>query len=314
MNKPDIMVFSPLGEAQMEYLNRHYHLLRGDLVENLNDFVDKNAHDCRVVITTGNIVFDQYFIKKMPNLGLVACATAGYDQLNIQQLRQNNIHITNTPDVLTDDVADVALMLMLAARRQLIIGDAYVRSCEWARKGSMPLTDTTAGKRAGVVGLGRIGRAIAKRYESCGLEIGYYGRSPKGDVSYRFFSSLTELAEWADILVVAVTGGKETEKLISKDVITALGKHGSLINISRGTVVDETALIDALQHGMLASAGLDVFLNEPNINPNFAHLENVVLYPHHGSGTIETRDKMSQLVVDNIEAFFVGKTLLSEVL
>ena len=311
--KQDILVLSPLEERQMEDLNKRYHLLRADLAKDKADFIDKNAKDCRAVISTGNIVFDKKLISKLPHVGLVACVTAGFDQVNLKDLKDHHIHLTNTPDVLTDDVADVALMLMLAARRRLVFGDHYVRSGEWAKKGPMDLTETTAGKRAGVVGLGRIGHAIAKRFESCGLTIGYYGRHKKPDIAYQFFPSLIELAKWSDILVIAVTGGKETEKLISKEVIAALGNRGSLINISRGTVIDEDAMIKALQSKELETAGLDVYLNEPNINPAFYKLENVVLYPHHGSGTVETRDRMSDLVVENIDAFFADELLPSEV-
>lgn len=311
--KQDIIVLSPLGDRQMEDLGKRYNLLRADLADDLSDFVQKNGQNCRAVISTGHIVFDNRLISKLPRVELVTCVTAGFDQVNLKDLKDHNIRLTNTPDVLTDDVADVALMLMLAARRRLVIGDHYVRSGEWAKKGPMPLTETTAGKRAGIVGLGRIGHAIAKRFESCGLTIGYYGRHKKPDVAYQFFPSLVELAKWSDILVVAVTGGKETEKLISKEVIAALGNRGSLINISRGTVIDEDAMIKALQNKELETAGLDVYLNEPNINPAFYTLENAVLYPHHGSGTIETRDRMSDLVVENIDAFFANKTLPSEV-
>ncbi|EJF90272.1 2-hydroxyacid dehydrogenase [Bartonella tamiae] len=311
--KPNIMVLSPLREHQMEQLKRDYHLLRADQADDLNNFVKHNGSRCQTLITSGNIVLDKTLLDKMPELGLVACVTVGYDQINLADLKARNIYLSNTPDVLTDDVADVALMLMLSARRNLISGDRYVRSGDWEIKGPMPLTDTTAKKRAGIMGLGRIGKAIAKRYESCGLEIGYYGRKQKNDVSYQFFSSLENMAKWADILVVAVTGGKETEKLVSSKVIKALGKHGSLINIARGSVIDENALIEALQKKQIAHAGLDVFLNEPHINKAFRDLDNVVLYPHHASGTVSTRDKMSQLVFDNIEAFYANKPLLSAV-
>ncbi|MHC5307994.1 2-hydroxyacid dehydrogenase [Bartonella sp. LJL80] len=311
--KPDIMVLSPLRDSQMAILESRYHLLRADLAPNAEDFIEKNGQNCRAVVSTGNIAVDKNLLAKMPKVELIACVTAGFDQLNLADLKARNVRLTNTPDVLTDDVADVALMLMLATRRNLIVGDRYVRSGEWAEKGPMPLTDTTAGKRAGIVGLGRIGHAIAKRYESCGLEIGYFGRTEKKDVSYQFFASLLDMAKWADILVLAVTGGKETEKMVSKEVIHALGSGGSLINIARGTVVDEAAMIAALQSGALGTAGLDVYLNEPNINPAFYTLDNAVLYPHHGSATVATRDKMSQLVVDNLDAFYADKPLLSEV-
>jgi lactate dehydrogenase-like 2-hydroxyacid dehydrogenase len=200
-----------------------------------------------------------------------------------------------------------------AAPRRLVVGDRYVRSGDWGRKGMMPLTTSTSGKKAGIVGLGRIGLAIARRCEALGLTIGYYGRSKKAGNDYAYFDDPVKLAAWADILIVATPGGAETEKLITADVLDALGPEGSLVNISRGTVVDEPALIRALQEGRIAFAGLDVYLNEPNPDPAFAALDNVVLYPHHASGTEETRDRMAQLVIDNLEAFFAGKPLLTPV-
>jgi lactate dehydrogenase-like 2-hydroxyacid dehydrogenase len=177
----------------------------------------------------------------------------------------------------------------------------------------MPLTTSTAGKKAGIVGLGRIGLAIAKRCEAVGMTIGYYGRSRKSGNDFTYFDDVMKLADWADVLLVATPGGRETEGLISSAVLDALGPAGSLVNVSRGTVVDEPALIRALQEGRIASAGLDVYLDEPNPDPAFGALDNAVLYPHHASGTEETRDRMAQLVIDNLAAFFARKPLLTPV-
>jgi len=220
--------------------------------------------------------------------------------------------VTNTPDVLTDDVADLAIGLMIAVRRNLIAGDAYVRSGDWGRKGMMPLNSALKGKRLGIAGLGRIGAAIAQRAEPMGLEIGYSARRRR-DVAFHYVPDVRALAAWADILIVVVPGGAETEGLIDRAVLEALGPKGTLINVARGSVVDEPALIEALRSGKLGSAGLDVYLNEPNPDPAFAGLPNVVLHPHHASGTVETRDAMAQLVVDNLAAFFAGKPLLTPV-
>ena len=268
---------------------------------------------CTAMVVNGHVAIDDAFLAKLPALRIAACSSAGFDQMDVAAMTRRGITLTNTSDVLLDDVADMALLLMLAARRRLVVGDRYVRSGDWGRKGMMPLTTSTSGKKAGIVGLGRIGLAVAQRCEAFGLTIGYSGRSKKAGNDYAYFDDPVKLAAWADILIVATPGGAETEKLISADVLDALGPDGSLVNISRGTVVDEPALIRALQEGRIASAGLDVYLNEPNPDPAFAALDNVVLYPHHASGTEETRDRMAQLVIDNLAAFFAGKPLLTPV-
>jgi len=313
--KPDVLVAYPLRPRQMEMLEKTYTVHRLDLLkgEAREAMLAEVGPRCTAMVVNGHVAIDDAFLARLPALKIAACSSAGFDQMDVAAMTRRGITLTNTSDVLLNDVADMALLLMLAARRRLVVGDRYVRSGDWGRKGMMPLTTSTSGKKAGIVGLGRIGLAIAQRCEALGLTIGYYGRSKKAGNDYAYFDDPVKLAAWADILIVATPGGAETEKLISADVLDALGPEGSLVNISRGTVVDEPALIRALQEGRIASAGLDVYLNEPNPDPAFAALDNVVLYPHHASGTEETRDRMAQLVIDNLAAFFAGKPLLTPV-
>ncbi|RWX16971.1 2-hydroxyacid dehydrogenase [Rhizobium hidalgonense] len=313
--KPDVIVAYPLRPRQMAMLEETYMLHRLDLVEGeeRDALLQKAGPICTALVCNGHVTIDEALLTKLPALKLAACSSAGYDQMDVGAMTRRGIKLTNTSEVLCDDVADMALLLMLAARRRLPEGDRYVRSGDWGRKGMMPLTTSTAGKRAGIVGLGRIGMAIARRCEAVGLTVGYYGRTKKADNEFAYFADPVKLADWADILIVATPGGPSTEGLISAEVLIALGPAGSFINIARGTVVDEPALIAALQQGRIASAGIDVYLNEPNPDPRLAALDNVVLYPHHASGTEETRDRMAQLTVDNLAAFFAGRPLLTPV-
>jgi hydroxypyruvate reductase len=219
------------------------------------------------------------------------------------------VRVTNTPDVLTDDVADMALGLMLATLRRLCVGDRFVRDGRWARKEALPLATKLTGKRLGILGLGRIGRAIARRAAAFDMVIAYTGRRAHDDVPYRFEPSLAALARDSDILVVAVAGGPDTRGLVDRDVLDALGPAGVLVNIARGTVVDEPALVEALRQGRLGGAGLDVFENEPHVPEALFGLEQVVLQPHQASATHETREAMGRLVLDNLAAHFAGRPL-----
>ena len=311
--KPDVLVLAPPLPRQMEQLDKAYTLHRYDLTDDKAGMVASVRDRCEAIVTIGHVDLDASLIAQLPKLKIVACSSAGFETIDVDALNQRGIKLTNSSAALRDDVADTALMLMLAARRNLVNGDAYVRSGDWARKGNLPLTTRTAGKRSGIVGLGSIGTAIAARCAALGMDIGYFSRTRKDTVNYRYFDDPVKLAEWADVLIAVVPGGEGTRGLVSKDVIAALGPTGTFVNVSRGSVVDEPALIAALQSGALGSAGLDVYMNEPNVDPAFATLKNAVLYPHHASGTVETRDAMSQLVVDNLAAYFAGKPLLTPV-
>ncbi|MTH66178.1 2-hydroxyacid dehydrogenase [Paracoccus shanxieyensis] len=310
--KPDILVAVPLRDAQMQVLEQNYTLHRLDLASDPDALLAQAGPVCRAMVVNGHYHLEKLLLDRLPALELVACSSAGYEPMDLPEMTRRGIKLTNTSDALVEDVANMAVLLALAARRQFVQADAYVRSGDWGRQGMFPLTASTVAKRTGIVGLGNIGRAIATRCAALGHQIGYFGRSRK-PVDYAFFDDLVAMAAWADILIVATPGGPETEGLVSAAVIDALGPKGTLVSVARGSVTDEAALIAALRDGRLGSAGLDVYLNEPNPDPALTCLPNAVFYPHHASGTEETRDRMAQLALDNLEAFFAGRPLLSPV-
>lgn len=313
--KPDVLVMFPLRPAQMEMLAERYVLHRHDLADDAGRqaMIARLAPVCEAIVTNGHTALTAAEIAALPRLKVVACSSAGYEYIDTRALAAHGATLTNTSDALLDDVADLAILLLLAARRNLVAADAYVRSGDWGRKGMFPLQSAVHGKRLGIVGMGTIGRAIVARAEPLGLEIAYFSRTAKSGIDHPFQPDLEELARWADILVVIVAGGDGTRNLIDGRILRALGPTGTLVNVSRGTVVDESALISALKNGSLGSAGLDVYWNEPNPDPALTALPNVTLYPHHASGTEETRAAMAQLVVDNLDAYFAGRPLLTPV-
>lgn len=312
MTQRDVLVMQAPRPKAMAQLQANYRLHRFDQADDKAAFLAEIGANCEAVVTNGHVPLTREQLGQMPNLGIVACSSAGFESIDAEALREHGIAFTNSSDALADDVADLALLLTIAARRQLVAAHAYVASGEWGRQGMYPLMSAMKGKRVGIVGLGTIGKAIARRFEPLGLEIGYTARSEK-PVEYAFHATPLSLAQWSDILVVIVPGGAETEGLISREVIEAVGPTGTIVNVARGSVVDEPALIDALRSGTLGSAALDVFLNEPAPDPALTGLPNVTLYPHHASGTVETRDAMAQTVVDNLAAHFAGEPLLNPV-
>ena len=308
MSRQDILIMAEPRPKAMAQLEAAYMLHRHDLAEDKAAYLAEVGPKCTGVVTNGHTPLTRDQIALMPNVGIVACSSAGFEDIDADALRDRGIAFTNSSAALSDDVADAALMLTLAARRQLIRAHDYVTSGAWGREGMYPLLSCIRGKKAGILGLGTIGKEIARRFEPLGLEIGYTARSEK-PVDYVFHADALSLARWSDILVAIVPGGPETEGLVSREVIEAIGPTGTMVNVARGSVVDEAALIDALKAGTLGSAGLDVFLNEPNPDPALTLLPNVTLYPHHASGTEETRDAMAQTVVDNLAAHFAGQPL-----
>lgn len=313
MSKPDVLVIVPPRPGAMAQLEAAYTLHRLDEAGDRQACLEEVGPRCRAVVTNGHADLTRADLAHLPKLEIVACGSAGFESIDTEALRYRGIPLTNSSVALRDDVADAALMLTLAARRHLVAAHDYVRSGDWGRKGDYPLLNAIGGKRAGIVGLGQIGQAIARRFVPLGLEIGYTARSEK-PVPYTYYPDALSLADWADILVVIVPGGDDTRAMISREVIAALGPTGTLINVARGSVIDEPALIRALAAGELGSAGLDVYLDEPTPDPALTALPNVTLYPHHASGTVETRDAMSQTVVDNLAAHFAGRPLPTQVL
>lgn len=248
-----------------------------------------------------------------PNLYLIANYGVGYDSIDVAYASTKGISVTNTPDVLTDDVADLAIGMLLSLTRDIVGASDWVRSGNWAKSGAYPLQRTISGTSIGIVGLGRIGRAIASRLQGFNTDIHYFARSKKEAPGWTYHESLVDMAKAVDIMMVAVSGGPETTGLVSAEVIDALGPDGVIVNSARGTTIDEEALIQSLQSNKLRGAALDVFNNEPNIDTRFLKLDNVLLQPHQSSGTVETRKNMGVLQRQNLSAFFAGEPLITPV-
>lgn len=308
--QPELLVLRPLMPAQMEQLEQAFQLHRYDLAEDPEALLHEVGGRIRGVVTSGAPGFQAAMLPRLPALEIVSTSSVGTDSIAVAACKEKGIHVTNTPDVLNDDVADLAIGLVLNALRRLGDGHEYVRSGQWSQRGMMPLGRSLKGKRMGIVGLGRIGLEIAKRAEAMKMDILYTSRNRK-DVPYPYYATPVELAANCDILMLACPGGADTRHLINAQVLDALHPEAWVINISRGSVVDEEALINALQRKSIGGAGLDVFENEPHIDTRFQQLDNVILFPHHASGTTETRSAMSQLVVDNLKAHFRGEPLLT---
>ncbi|MES2247968.1 MAG: 2-hydroxyacid dehydrogenase [Pseudomonadota bacterium] len=275
-------------------------------------FLAAHGPQVRAIATRGDLGASGELIAALPNLELVACYGVGTDAVDFAACRARGIQVSNTPDVLNGDVADLAVGLAMALQRRVPSADLFVRGGAWAQ-GAMPLATRFFGQRVGIAGFGRIGRTIAQRLSGFEMELGYFTRTPQPDSPHRHFASLAAMADWCDVLIVILPGGEATRGIVDAQVLQALGPRGWLVNVSRGSTVDEGALLDALERKAIAGAALDVFLNEPRIDPRFALLDNVVLHPHNGSGTEQTRRAMGELVRRNLEAHFAGRPLVTPV-
>lgn len=265
--------------------------------------------DAQVLVTSYGTGADAAMIDRFPQLGLIAVFGVGYDPVDVAHAHDRGIAVTNTPDVLTDDVADLAIALVLATLRRVAANDRYVRDGRWGVAPMPPLARSATGRRYGILGLGRIGTAIARRLEAFSPHIAYHNRRPVADSPYRYIDSAVDLARQVEVLVVATPGGGDTEALVGHDVLAALGTEGVVVNIARGSVVDQQALVSALVDGRIAGAGLDVFADEPNVPHELFALEQVVLQPHQASATEESRHAMAELVLANVVAFAEGRAL-----
>jgi lactate dehydrogenase-like 2-hydroxyacid dehydrogenase len=266
----------------------------------------------RGIAAAGPLQIDGALTDRLPALEIIANFGVGYDRIDARHAASKGIIVTNTPDVLNEEVADLTLGLLLCSVRNLPQADRFVREGRWT-SGSFPLSPSLRQRTAGIVGLGRIGKAIAKRLDAFGVNVVYYGRSRQKDVVRRHYASLVEMARDVDTIIVCAPGGKETENLIDATVLEALGPDGVLINVARGSLVDELALIAALKKGTILAAGLDVFADEPRVPAELLALQNAVLLPHVGSASHLTRDAMGQLVADNLISWFEGRGPLTPV-
>jgi lactate dehydrogenase-like 2-hydroxyacid dehydrogenase len=295
---PKLLVVTTIPPDLRAALAQRYPM--SDMSENAS------AAGCTVAVTTSMRGFDRALFDRMPELRLIVCNGAGLDGIDLAEARARQVAVCHTPDELAEDVAEAAIALTYAIMRRVAEADRFVRTGRWL-KGRMAPSRRVGGKHLGIVGLGRIGRRVAQRAEGIGMTAAYFGRRRVPDVAYPFVPSLTDLAAQADVLVLSCPGGEATGGLVGRDVLARLGPEGYLVNVSRGSVVDEPALLEALEKGAIAGAALDVFAREPDLDPRFAALDNVVLAPHSASITHETRAAMLGRLLGDIEAFLAGR-------
>jgi len=307
-----ILALGTLLPAEMEALERDFNVIRLSKEADPEASLQEHRNDIVGIITSPMKKANRHLIEALPNLEIISQFGVGVDNIDLQAAKERHIVVTNTPDLVTNDTADIALSLLLSCARRTVEGDAYVRVGHWVN-GPMPHGVTLTGKTVGIVGLGRIGQAVARRASGFDMNVIYYGRHEKPEFSYSYYPDLMKLAEDSDFMILTVSGGPETRHLVNADVLKALGPEGFLINVARGSVVDEEALLIALSNKEIAGAGLDVFENEPHVPEALYTMDNVVLLPHIGTLTLETRTKMGQLVLENLQAHFNGEPLKTPV-
>jgi lactate dehydrogenase-like 2-hydroxyacid dehydrogenase len=308
--KPEVLQVAAIYGPSQARLEADYTVHRWWQAPDRDAFVRQVAPRVEVVVTTGGAGASRALIEQLPKLRLIACFGVGVDAIDLVAARERGVAVSNTPDVLTDDVADLAIGLMLAALRGIATADRYVRAGRWLQ-GHMPLQARVSGKQLGIVGMGRIGQAIAQRASAFEMSIAWNGPRAK-DLPWRYEPDLVALARNVDVLIAACPGGAATRGLISRAVLEALGP-GVFVNIARGSVVDEAALVDLLVTRRLGGAALDVFADEPRVPEALFALDHVVLQPHQASATRETRAAMGQLVLDNVAALVAGRPLVTPV-
>ncbi|AEH87344.1 2-hydroxyacid dehydrogenase [Mesorhizobium opportunistum] len=315
MQRPHILQIGPYPAWDEEPLNEAFTVHRYFAADDKQAFLAEIGPQVRGIATRGELGANRAMIEACPSLEVVSVYGVGFDAVDLAACRERGVRVTNTPDVLTNDVADLGIAMMLCLSRGVIGAERWVRDGSWAAKGLYPLKRRVWGRRAGVLGLGRIGYEVAKRLAGFGMDIAYSDVAPKDFApDWTFVADPVELARRSDFLFVTLAASAATRHVVNKDVLAALGEDGMLINISRASNIDEDALLDTLEAKVLGSAALDVFEGEPKLNPRFLALDNVLLQPHHASGTIETRKAMGKLVRDNLAAHFAGQPLLTPVL
>lgn len=304
--KPDILLVEPMLDEIEARLDDTYVVHR--LYESPGQAAIEAALPAiRAVVTGGGTGLSNDYIDSLQALGVIAINGVGTDKVDLVKARGRNIDVTTTPGVLTDDVADIGMALMLAVFRHVTKGDSFVREGRWTRGEAFPLGTSPKGKRLGILGLGQIGRALGRRAEAFGMSVGYWNRSPQSDTGWAAYPTPSELAACSNVLAVCVAANAATQGIVNTDVLEALGPKGIVVNVARGSVVDEDALLCALKNGTIAGAGLDVFVGEPRIREEFFTAPNTVLMPHQGSATRETRIAMGEIVLANLKAFFNGE-------
>jgi lactate dehydrogenase-like 2-hydroxyacid dehydrogenase len=312
--KADVVMFGPKPIIEEALTKAGLQLHKTWAAPDQEAFIASIAPRVRAIAAVaGHGPVDGALMARFPKLEIVSSFGVGYDHIDAKWAGQHGVIVTNTPDVLNEEVADTALGLTLCTVRHLPQAEKYLRAGNWPKHGDYQLTPSLRDRTVGIVGMGRIGKAIARRFDAMKVPIVYHARRPAADVAYRHYPNLVEMARDVNLLVVITPGGAATRNLVNADVLKALGPEGILINVARGSVVDEQALIQALKDKTILSAGLDVFANEPQVPQELIEMDNVVLLPHVGSASIATRRAMDQLVADNIISWFAGKGALTPV-
>lgn len=309
MSKPEVVELIDVHPGTTARLDQGYVLHRLWQADDPEGALAAVAPRVRGLVTNGIVGTRTEIIAALPALEIIAVLGVGVDAVDLAAARARGVRVTNTPDVLTEGVAELALALLLAVARRIPFNDRYVRAERWPVEGDPPLADSLGGRRLGILGLGRIGRRVAGLAQAFGMEICYAGPHRKSDVAYPYYDDLVAMARDVDCLMLTCKGGAETAGVVGREVIEAVGPKGWLINMARGSVVDQPALVDALVQGRLGAAGLDVFAGEPNVPEALLRMDNVVLQPHQGSASEETRGAMGRLVLANLEAHFAGRPL-----
>jgi lactate dehydrogenase-like 2-hydroxyacid dehydrogenase len=312
--KIDLLVYGPTKPIVTNGFSDQFVLHAFETTHDIERLTPEVAGKIRgAAVTYNSVRGDSTTLAKFPKLEIVASFGVGYDHIDAAYARDHNIMVTNTPDVLTEEVADIAMGLLICTLREFVKADRYLRSGLWTTQNFPLSVGSLRDRKIGMVGMGRIGQAIARRLDASKVPVVYHTRKPAEGVSYQHYPDLIEMAKAVDTLIVIVPGGPSTNKMINAEVMKALGPRGVIINVARGTVVDEQAMIAALKSGTILAAGLDVFEKEPNVPDELKSMQNVVLLPHIGSASVVTRNAMDQLVVDNLKTWFAGKGPLTPV-
>src|SRR6201997_935899 len=312
--KIDLLIYGPMRPILENGFSDQFVVHSAETRADLERLTPETVAKLRgMAVTYHTVHAGKEALARFPKLEIVASFGVGYDHVDAAHARDHNIMVTNTPDVLTEEVADVAMGLLISTLREFVKADRYVRSGLWQTQNYPLSVGSLRDRKIGIVGMGRIGQAIGRRLEASRVPVAYHSRNPAAGVSYKHYGNLIEMAKAVDTLLVIVPGGASTAKMINADVLKALGPRGVIINVARGSVVDEEAMIAALKSGTILAAGLDVFANEPAVPDELKAMQNVVLLPHIGSASVVTRNAMDQLVVDNLKAWFAGKGPLTPI-
>lgn len=311
--KPEILMMGPMMPHVEAALDDAYTVHRLYEADDRDALLTEAGPRIRGIATDGGLGAGTDVMTKLPALEIVSCYGVGTDAIDLAHARDRGVIVTNTPDVLNDDVANMAVTLVLATSRTLVANDAYVRQGRWTGEGAPPLARSIRGRKVGILGLGRIGKDIAEKLGVFGCEIAYHGRTRQDGVPYEYFDDLTDMARACDFLIAICPGGPSTNGIVNAQVLEALGPDGTFINVARGSVHDEADLVAALESGKLGMAGLDVFAAEPQVPETLMKMDNVILQPHQGSGTVETRRAMGDLVIENLRRHFAGEPVKTPV-